>query len=63
MEEQFIKDLNNNNQRMDTLIASVRALMKSDSKTKRVGVSPSRCTTAKRGIQKDKSNKKLIQRV
>ena len=45
---------------MDTLIASVRTLLKSDSKTKRVGVSPSGRTTAKRGIQKDKSNKKLI---
>ena len=37
-------------------------MMKGDSKTKRKGVSPAR-TTVRGGINKDKSNKRLIERV
>jgi hypothetical protein len=40
MEEEFLKDLNTNNQKLDNIIASVRGLMKIDPKARKAGVSP-----------------------
>ena len=48
---------------MDRIIASVKTLLKSGSSNKRHGVSPICKNQGTRGINKDKSNKKLIERV
>jgi hypothetical protein len=47
MEEEFLKDLNINNQKLDTIIASVRGLMKIDPKMRKGGVSPMGKSNAK----------------
>lgn len=52
-----------NNHRMDRIISSVRTLLKIESKGKRSGISPMTKNMGQKGIQKDKSNKKLIERV
>ena len=50
MEEEFLKDLGHNNQRLDEIIASIRTLMKPDPRTKRGSVSPLSRPAAKRGV-------------
>lgn len=59
MEEQFLKDLSLNNQKLDNLIASVRGLMKLDPKARKVGASPLGKGMAKVS-EKKKSSKRLI---
>jgi hypothetical protein len=63
VEEEFLKDLNLNNQRLDNIIASIKTIMKVDPKTKRVGVSPLAKNVGSRVVEKDKSSKRLIERV
>jgi hypothetical protein len=62
MEEEFLKDININNQRLDGIIAMVKGVMKYDPKGKRIGVSPLKKTSMK-VVDKDKSSKRLIERV
>lgn len=62
MEEEFLRDLNLNNQRLDNIISAFKGMMKIDPKTKRVGVSPIAKTGATR-VEHDKSSKRLIERV
>lgn len=61
MEEEFLKDLNLNNQRLDGIISLVKGVMKYDPKGKRVGVSPLKKITNKM-VDKNKSSR-LIERV
>jgi hypothetical protein len=63
MEEDFLKDLNHNSQRLDSIIVSIRSLMRIDPKTKRPSVSPQCKSTNKRAVEKDTSSKRLIDRV
>lgn len=63
MEEEFITDLNSNNHRLDNLISCVRAIMKVDPYNKRTSPSPLGKSMIKRTTEKDKSNKRLIERV
>ena len=61
MEEEFLKDLNLNNQRLDGIISLVKGVMKYDPKGKRVGVSPLK-KIANKMVDKNKSSR-LIERV
>ncbi len=63
VEEGLLKDINNNNQRLENIINSIKSLMKLDQKSKRSSVSPITKATQHRGADKDKSSKRLIQRV
>lgn len=63
IEEEFLKDLNNNNQRLDNIISSIKNIMKVDPKNKRIGVSPLARNSTSRAVEKDKSSKRLIERV
>ncbi len=62
-EEGVLRDINNNNQRLDSIINCIRSLMKVDPKTRRTGVSPIAKSTQNRVNDRDKSNKRLIERV
>lgn len=59
VEEEFLKDITANNQRLDGIIAAVKGMMKFDAKNKRPSVSPLR----KSVVEKDKTSKRLIDRV
>ena len=50
LEQEFLKDINHNNQRLDNVLNSVRTLVKMDSKTKRNGVSPIGKSSVKRVV-------------
>lgn len=63
VEEGLLKDINNNNQRLENIINSIKSLMKVDQKAKRSSVSPITKATQHRGTDRDKSNKRLIERV
>ena len=63
MEEDFIKDINTNNQRLDAVINSIKNIMKIDHKTKRIGVSPLGKSNINKATEKDKTSKRLIERV
>lgn len=63
VEEGLLKDINNNNQRLENIINSIKSLMKVDQKSKRSSVSPITKTPQQRGPDRDKSNKRLIERV
>jgi hypothetical protein len=60
VEEGLLKDINNNNQRLENIISLIKSLMKVDQKGKRSSVSPINKTTQLRGTDRDKSNKRLI---
>ena len=56
--------MNSNNQRLDNVINSVKGMMKVDPKGKRMGVSPlGKVANHSRAVEKDKSSKRLIERV
>ena len=63
LEEEFLKDFNLNNQRLDNIVNSVRTLVKMDPKTRRTGVSPLGKPNNKRVVEKDRTSKRLIDRV
>lgn len=63
VEEGLLKDINNNNQRLENIINSIKSLMKVDQKSKRSSVSPINKTSQHRGTDRDKSSKRLIERV
>ena len=56
MEEEFMKDLQHNNSRLDHVINCVRTILKPESKNKRMGVSPLGRTNGTR-VEKDKTNR------
>jgi hypothetical protein len=60
VEEGLLKDINNNNQRLENIISLIKSLMKVDQKGKRSSVSPINKTIQLRGTDRDKSNKRLI---
>ena len=63
LEEDFLRDLHQNSQRLDNILNSVRNLVKMDPKTKRASVSPLGKPAVKRGAEKDKTSRRLIDRV
>ena len=63
MEEEFIKDITTNNQRLDAIINSIKGIMKIDPKVRKMGVSPMTKNCLSKPIEKDKTSKKLIERV